>query len=94
MLATVTGDGLTITDNTAWVRHVTVSNVGITGTATSLGIVGTSADGEIVGSAINYLGDETLPLIESTTARASTSVTHSKSSRSTAETTPPTQSTC
>ncbi len=58
--ATVSGDGLTITDNTGLgAGDLTITNVGISDTATGLGIVGTSATGEIVGTDVNYLGEDT-----------------------------------
>lgn len=58
--ASVSGDGLTITDNTGLAAgDLTITNVGITDTASGLGIVGTSATGEIVGTAVNYLGEDT-----------------------------------
>ncbi len=59
--ATVTGDGLTITDNTGLSSgDLTITNAGITETASSLGIAGTSATGAITGSQINYVGEDTL----------------------------------
>ncbi len=59
--ATVTGDGLTVTDNTGLgAGNLVVTNVGITDTASSLGIVGNSATGEITGTAVNFLGVDTL----------------------------------
>lgn len=58
--ATVSGDGLTITDNTGLSSgDLTITNAGISDTATGLGIAGTSATGEIVGTAVNYLGEDT-----------------------------------
>jgi len=61
VLATATGDGLTLTDNTGLAAgSLTITNVGLTNTATSLGIVGTSATGIITGTPINSLGTDTL----------------------------------
>ena len=58
--ATVTDDGLTITDNTGLGSgDLTITNAGLSETATSLGIAGTSATGTITGTAINYLGEDT-----------------------------------
>jgi flagellar hook-associated protein 2 len=60
VLASVTADGLTLTDNTGLGSgNLTITNVGITDTATSLGIVGVSATGEITGTDINFLGEDT-----------------------------------
>jgi flagellar hook-associated protein 2 len=60
VLASVNGDGLTLTDNTGLpAGNITVTDVGTTGTATSLGIVGTSATGTITGTDMNFLGDDT-----------------------------------
>ena len=59
--ATVTGDGLTITDNTGLAAgDLVITNAGLTETATSLGIVGNTATGEIVGTQINRIGEDTL----------------------------------
>ena len=59
--ATVTGDGLAITDNTGLSSgDLTITNAGLTETATSLGIAGTSATGQIAGTVINTVGEDTL----------------------------------
>lgn len=59
--ASVTGDGLTITDNTGLgAGDLTITNAGLTETATSLGIVGNTATGEITGTQINTIGEDTL----------------------------------
>ena len=58
--AAVTGDGLTITDNTGLASgDLTITNAGFFDTATSLGVAGTSSTGEITGTSINYLGEDT-----------------------------------
>ncbi len=60
VLATATGDGLTLTDNTGLgAGSLTISNAGATSTATSLGIVGISATGIITGTQINSVGTDT-----------------------------------
>ncbi len=58
--ATVTGDGLTITDNTGLGSgDLTITNAGLSDTASSLGIAGTDSSGAITGTQINVLGDDT-----------------------------------
>lgn len=59
--ATVDGDSLVITDNTGLAAgDLTITNAGLSTTATSLGIAGVSATGEITGTQINTLGEDTL----------------------------------
>lgn len=59
--ATVDGDSLVITDNTGLAAgDLTITNAGLSTTATSLGIAGTSATGEIAGTQINRIGEDTL----------------------------------
>lgn len=59
--ATVDGDTLKITDNTGLAAgDLTITNAGLSETATSLGIAGVSATGEIAGTQINTLGEDTL----------------------------------
>lgn len=61
VIATISGDGITLTDNTGLTTgDLTVVDVGLSETATGLGIVGTSATGTIVGAAINTVGEDTL----------------------------------
>ncbi len=58
--ASVSGDGLTIADNTGLGSgSLTITNVGLSDTATGLGIVGTTTTGEIVGTDVNFLGEDT-----------------------------------
>ncbi|GAB4108263.1 MAG: hypothetical protein Kow00105_14770 [Phycisphaeraceae bacterium] len=58
--ASVEGDHLVITDNTGLsAGDLTITNAGLTETATSLGIAGTSNTGSITGTDINYLGEDT-----------------------------------
>ncbi len=59
--ATADGDSLVITDNTGLaLGDLTITNAGLSETATSLGIAGTSATGQITGTQINTLGEDTL----------------------------------
>jgi flagellar hook-associated protein 2 len=59
--ASVTGDGITITDHTGLATgDLVITNAGLTETASSLGIVGNTATGEITGTQINSIGEDTL----------------------------------
>ena len=60
VLAQVEGDALTVTDASGGAGTLAITNVGVTGTATSLGIAGSDAGGLITGTQINRVGRDTL----------------------------------
>ena len=60
VIASVSGDGLAITDNTGLTNNdLVIADIGTKTTAASLGISGSSATGSIVGTAINTVSDGT-----------------------------------
>lgn len=59
--AAISGDGITITDNTGQAAaSLSVSNLGTTNTATSLGIAGTAVGDTLTGTQVNTVGSATL----------------------------------